>query len=89
MDFDEFAVVVEHLRASEAPLSEEISANIAEFKGSTAPGKGRTFQLKSAPGYMTLEREDERAFTLAIFTSPDVRKKIEAAYNSAGKELGI
>jgi hypothetical protein len=87
MDFEEFGVVTKYLRELDASLANEISASISQFKESTAGDK--RFELKNAPGYMLLEREDDYAFTIALFTSDAIRKKIEEAYERATEELGI
>lgn len=89
MDFDEIAVVEKYLQVVDAPIGKEISTNISRFKESTATGESQRFELKTAPGYMLLELEDEFSLTIAIFTHFDTLMKIEEAYGKATEELEI
>ena len=89
LDFDEFAVVEKYLEVLDPLIGKEISANISRFKESTSPGDTQRFELNTAAGYMLLEREDDYAFTLAIFSSSKIVMKIEEAYEKATEELEI
>ena len=89
LDFDEFVVVEKYLEGLDTQIGKEISANISQFKESTTTGEAQRFELNAAPGYMLLEREDEFAFTMAIFSSSEIVMKIEEAYEKATEELEI
>ncbi|WP_369985847.1 hypothetical protein [Thalassolituus sp.] len=89
LDFDEFAVVEKYLEFLDPLIGKEISANISRFKESTSPGDTQRFELNTAAGYMLLEREDDYAFALAIFSSSEILMKIEEAYEKATEELEI
>lgn len=89
MDFAEFEVVVGYLRESDAALAEEISREISDFKAREAAGGTRKRSLVTSPGYIVLEREDEDALSVAVFSSARVHSEIEAAYERALSELGI
>ncbi len=89
LDFDEFSVVKKYLEGSDTEIGKEISDNISQFKDSTSTGETQRFELNSAPGYMILERDDELAFTMAIFSNSEIVLKIEEAYGKATEELEI
>lgn len=89
MDFEEFGVFVEHLRRADAAFAEEVARAIAEFKATQAVGATRRRELANELGYMTLEREDEYAFSIAVFTGSQLHSVVDAAYRSAAAELDI
>jgi hypothetical protein len=89
MDFDEFEVVVEHLRRTDAMFAEEIARAIAEFKAAGKVGATWRREFANGRGHMTLEKEDDYALTIAVFTDSPLHEKLDAAYQSAAAELGI
>ena len=89
MDFDEFEVVVEHLRRTDAMFAEEIARAIAEFKAAEDVGATWRRELANGWGHIALEREDDYALTIAVFTGSPLHERLNAAYQSAVAELGI
>lgn len=89
MDFDEFEVVMEHLRRRDAQFAEELASAVADFKASATVGATQRLDLASGKGYLTLEREDEYAFSVGVWAVARLHADIDAAYESAAAELGI
>ncbi len=89
MDFDEFAVVLKHLNASNRAITNEITKGLISFKNTTKPGQRQKLDFKSQSGYMLLEREDPQAFSIYIFTDKNANQELESAYEAACDELGI
>jgi|TARA_Y100000296_G_C5013996_1_gene176549 hypothetical protein len=89
LDFDEFAVVEKYVEVLDPLFGKEISAKISLFKESSSPGESQRFELNTSTGYMLIEREDDNAFTLAIFSSSEIVIKIEEVYEKAMEEIEI
>ena len=89
MDFEEFEAVVARLEVIDIGLAKEISEHVGNFKNSSSLEQSREFQLKSGPGYIYLEREDQYAFVIAIFSSKEVITNIENSYEQGINDLGI
>ena len=89
MDFDEFYIVVKHLKTQDRALGLEIEQKVKEFQSSSKSGQSLRKKFKSIRGYLVLEREDEYAFGIVAFTDEAANSKLEKAYESATNELGI
>jgi hypothetical protein len=89
MDFEEFNVVLNNLNTRNSKLASELADAIKTFKETTQPGESRQSYLESGHGHITLEREDEYAFGIAIFTSKEVSSQLDSAYEAAISELNI
>jgi len=89
MDFDEFAVVLKHLGSTNAELSQELGAEISKFKDTTKPGDQIERKLSSTEGVLILEREDDYAFGIIVFATPQTHSELESAFENGTEELGI
>ena len=89
MAFIEFATVIKHLKKSDETLASELSREIASFKANAAIGVSQRYDLANAQGYVVLEREDDYALSIEIFTDASAHAKIDAAFTSATEEMGI
>lgn len=89
MDFAEFDVVLKHLKRSDAYFSQELQRHLADFQAEESVGGARRRELAKGQGYVVLEREDEQAFTIYVFTTAQRQADLQAAYDRATAELGI
>jgi hypothetical protein len=89
MDFNEFNVVLNHLNAINSKFASELSEVINKFKETTQPGESHQSYLKSGHSHITLEREDEYAFGIAVFSSKELNAQLDSAYEAAISELNI
>ena len=89
MDFDELEVVIKHLRQADNQFGNEIASKLAEFRRSSEPGLTMRYSLSSAPGYMTLEREDRQAVSANVFSDNKLKQMLDKAYEEAVSELDM
>lgn len=87
MDFEEFEIILKKLANIDSEFENDISIIVKNFQESSNVGESKKVNLETVPGYAVLEKEDDNAFSIAIFTLEKSNVKIEKAYDLGTTEL--